>query len=128
VPAAGGAVLPLTQANSAGASSWPKWAPVKHDYVAGKVMWLTFSSARPYGLRLGAYQKVQLWMVAYDPAKAANGLDPSFPAFWLPFQDIGSDNHIGQWSTDVPRADCVGSGQSTCGQGEVCVNAKCRPG
>ena len=128
VPAAGGGALPLGQANSAGASSWPKWAPVKHDYVAGKVMWLTFSSSRPYGLRLGAYQKVQLWMVAYDPAKAANGLDPSFPAFWLPFQDLGSDNHIGQWSTDVPRSDCVGSGQSTCGQGEVCVNAKCRPG
>ena len=127
VPAAGGAPVPLTQANT-GASSWPKWAPVKHDYAGGKVMWLTFASQRAYGLRLAPYQKVQLWMVAYDPAKATNGLDPSFPAFWLPFQDITSDNHIGQWSTDVPRANCTGSGQSTCGQGEVCVNSKCRPG
>jgi hypothetical protein len=128
VPATGGNALRLTQATNPGATAWPKWAPVKHDYVGGKVMWLTFSSGRPYGLRLGLNQKVQLWMVAYDPAKAAAGMDPTFPAFWLPFQDITSGNHIGQWSTDIPRANCTGTGQSTCGQGEICVNSKCRPG
>lgn len=128
VASSGGAPLKLTQASSPGATQWPKWAPVKHSYAAGQVMWLTFSSQRAYGLRLAAGQQTQLWMVAFDPARAAAGMDPSFPAFWLPFQDINSGNHIGQWSTEVPRANCSGSGQSTCAAGEVCSNGKCRPG
>ncbi|MDP2275023.1 MAG: hypothetical protein Q8K32_30045 [Archangium sp.] len=128
VPATGGTPLRLSQATNPGATSWPKWAPVKHHYAGGEVMWLTFSSGRPYGLRLGLNEKVQLWMVAFDPARAASAQDPSFPAFWLPFQDLGSGNHIGQWSTEVPRAPCTGTGPSTCSQGEVCVNSRCRPG
>ena len=56
------------------------------------------------------------------------GQDPSFPAFWLPFQSLSSGNHIGQWSTQVPRGPCVGSGQSTCAAGEVCQAGMCRPG
>ena len=79
-------------------------------------------------LMSGPLTGTQLWMVAFDPARAAAGMDPSFPAFWLPFQDINSGNHIGQWSTEVPRANCSGSGQSTCAAGEVCSNGKCRPG
>ena len=128
VPSAGGAPVRLTNASAPGACQWPKWAPVKHNYSGGQVMWLTFSSQRAYGLRLADWQRTQLWMVAFDPARIGNGQDPSFPAFWLPFQDINSGNHIGQWSTQVPRANCVGSGQSTCGQGEICTNGKCRPG
>lgn len=127
VPATGGTPLRLSKASDPGPSSWPKWAPVKHDYADGKVMWLTFSSARPYGLRLNAHEVTQLWMVAFDPAKAAAG-DPSFPAFWLPFQDITSGNHIGQWSTQVVRANCTGTGRSTCRVEEVCVNNHCQPG
>ncbi|MFZ5441443.1 MAG: TolB family protein [Myxococcota bacterium] len=128
VASSGGTPVKLTQASNPGACQWPKWAPVKHDYVGGQVMWLTFSSARQYGLRLSAGQQTQLWMVAFDPARIQAGQDPSFPAFWLPFQDISSGNHIGQWSTEVQRANCTGSGQSTCAQGEVCINGKCRPG
>ena len=101
---------------------------MRHDYVGGQVLWFTFSSGRAYGLRLSQHQQVQLWMVAFDPARAAAGQDPTFPAFWLPFQDLSSSNHIGQWSTEVPRMNCTGTGQSTCGQGEVCVNSRCRPG
>ncbi len=118
----------LVNATSPGAVSWPKWAPVLQRYAGGQVMWLTFSSARAYGLRLADWQRSQLWMVAFDPAKMAAGQDPSFSAFWLPFQNIQSGNHIGQWSTQVPRGDCTGSGQSTCAVGEVCQNGKCRPG
>lgn len=129
VSANGGTPVRLTNASApTGAASWPKWAPVRHTYSGGHVMWLTFSSWRAYGLRLADWQRSQLWMVAFDPTKVGNGLDPSFPAFWLPFQDIGSGNHIGQWSVQVPRANCVGSGQSTCASGEVCQNGKCRPG
>lgn len=125
----GGNPVRLTNASApTGATSWPKWAPVRHTYSGGHVMWLTFSSWRSYGLRLADWQQSQLWMVAFDPTKVASGQDPSFPAFWLPFQDMGSGNHIGQWSVQVPRANCVGSGQSTCANGEVCTNGKCRPG
>lgn len=128
VAASGGPPIRLVNASAPGAASWPKWAPVQHRYSGGNVMWLTFSSGRAYGLRLPEWQGTQLWMVAFDPARAALGQDPSFPAFWLPFQSLTSGNHIGQWSTQVPRGDCVGSGQSTCLVGEVCVAMRCRPG
>jgi hypothetical protein len=126
VPSAGGNAVRLSQASDPGACSWPKWAPVEHDYYGGKIMWLTFSSARAYGLRLAKGQQTQLWMIAFDPAKAAAGQDPSYPAFWLPFQDIGGGNHIAQWSTKVPRKSCAGSG--TCDPGETCKNGVCAPG
>jgi hypothetical protein len=128
VRATGGTPIRLSKATDPGATSWPKWAPVRHHSASGQVLWFTFSSGRAYGLRLGQYEQVQLWMVAFDPARAATGQDPTYPAFWLPFQDISSSNHIGQWSTEVPRPSCSGSGQSTCGQGEFCSNGFCRPG
>ncbi len=126
-PIGGGAAVRLDAASDPGALSWPKWAPVLHDYYGGKIMWLTFSSARAYGLRLAAGEQTQLWMVAFDPAKAALGQDPSYPAFWMPFQSMGSGNHIAQWSSQVPRATCSGTGMSTCDTGEQCVNGLCTP-
>jgi hypothetical protein len=125
VPQGGGMQVRLSNASDPGACSWPKWAPVLHSYYGGKIMWLTFSSARAYGLRLSAGQQTQLWMVAFDPAKAAAGQDPTLPAFWLPFQDIGSGNHIAQWATTVPRQSC--SGGAGCGRGEKCSNGMCVP-
>jgi TolB protein len=128
VSAAGGTPVRLGQASDPGACSWPKWAPTMQNYYGGQVMWLTFSSARQYGLRLAPGQQTQLWMVAFDPAKISQGQDPSFPAFWLPFQSLSSGNHIAQWSLEVPRATCSGSGQSTCAAGEHCLAGKCSPG
>ena len=127
VAMAGGTPVRLSSASNPGALSWPKWAPVLHDYYDGKIMWLTFASARAYGLRLAAGAQTQLWMVAFDPAKAALGQDPSYPAFWLPFQDMTSGNHIAQWSSQVPRKSCSGTGTSTCDPGEQCVNGTCTP-
>jgi hypothetical protein len=126
VNATGGTPLRLSAASDPGASSWPKWAPVKNDYYGGKIMWLTFSSARAYGLRLSQGQRTQLWMVAFDPAKAALGQDGSFPAFWLPFQDINGGNHIAQWTTKIPRKPCTGT--QSCDPGEQCKNGYCIPG
>lgn len=40
-------------------------------------------------------------MVGVDPARAAAGNDPSFVAFWLPFQDLASGNHIAQWVEEI---------------------------
>jgi hypothetical protein len=92
-------------------SSWPKWAPFVFQRTktpGSRLMWLTFSSSRNYGLRTppaGASPEsptgTWLWMVAIDPDLALAGEDPSYPAFYLPFQDVTSSNHIAQWTKEV---------------------------
>jgi hypothetical protein len=42
--------------------------------------------------------------------------DPSFPAFWLPFQDVTTHNHTAQWTTTVVQSPpdggaCIGGGE-----------------
>jgi hypothetical protein len=124
VSATGGTPIRLSTATNPGAISWPKWAPVEHVASTGSVMWITFSSMRAYGLRLAAGAQTQLWMVGIDLGKLASGQDPSFPAFWLPFQDITGGNHIAQWSTAVVRATCAGG--KGCPSREECVDGVCR--
>jgi hypothetical protein len=127
----GSAAVKLARA-STGGDSWPKWAPVEHSWRGKKIFWLTFSSRRVYGLhpqvmkqdQNGVSQPVaQLWMVAFDPERAAQGQDPSFPAFWLPFQEPDSGNHIAQWVTRVERQPCT----TSCPTGEQCVEGRCVP-
>jgi hypothetical protein len=124
VAADGGTPIKLTTA-STGGDSWPKWVPEVQAYKGGSLMWLTFSSRRAYGLRMAAGTQAQLWMVAFDPAKAKAGVDPTGPAFWLPFQDLGSGNHIAQWVTKVARQPCTGP--TSCESGETCVSGTCKP-
>src|SRR5262249_34842295 len=100
----------------------PKWSPQPHMYAGGQVFWLTFSSRRPYGLHGSG--TAQIWMVGIDPAKAMAGEDASFAAFWLPFQDPTSGNHIAQWVETVVRPSC---GESPCPSGEYCDNGMCFP-
>jgi len=122
VSAQGGDPIQLATASPApGGDSWPKWSPVAHSYLGGQVFWLTFSSRRAYGLRGGGTS--QLWMVGFDPARAAVGLDPSFTAFWLPFQDPSSGNHIAQWAEHVDRTPCSDgcASDETCDPDGYCV-------
>ncbi len=121
----GGKPIQLDNATKPGTVSWPKWAPDVGTYWGGSVMWLTFSSSRAYGLRLADNEKVQLWMVAFDPDRAQAGKDPSFPAFWLPFQDITGGNHIAQWVTHVERQPCTKS--TDCKSNETCNAGECIP-
>lgn len=119
---------PIRLANASpgpAADSWPKWAPFVHSYRDGTVFWLTFSSRRDYGLRLQGQSRSQIWMVGFDPAAAAAGNDPSFRAFWLPFQDMGSGNHIAQWVEEVDREDCDNDDQ--CEATEFCEEGTCVP-
>ena len=125
VNAVGGGAVSLAHAGSANGDSWPKWAPLVQMYRGKKLMWFTFSSRRQYGLTLAAGTRAQIWMAAFDPDAAAQGKDASFTAFWLPFQDGASANHIAQWVTTVERQPCMDV--SSCGSGEQCVDGVCKP-
>ncbi len=111
LPAAGGTPIEMKRANGEGRNtvSWPKWAPFKSTYKGGDIFWYTVSSVRDYGFRAlhtrngvnPATGVQQLWLVGFDPKKAQSGADPSFAPVWLPFQDVTSSNHIGQWTEAV---------------------------
>jgi hypothetical protein len=105
-------------------NSWPKFSPFMQKYRGGKLMWVTFSSRRDYGLRLTGENRAQIWMAAIDPAKAEL-TDPSQAAFWLPFQDIRTGNHIAQWAETVVRKPCTV--KEDCPGGEFCDNGVCEP-
>ncbi len=124
IPSGGGTPIHLQKGGGDG-DQWAKWTPTVQSYEKGPVQWVTFSSRREYGLRLGKQVRTQLWMAAIDPAKAASGVDPSFPAFWLPFQDLKTGNHIAQWVVKVERKPCGAQGE--CSGSEVCYKERCVP-
>lgn len=103
-------------------NSWPKWTPFVEEFggeVTENLLWLTFTSHRPYGLRIRE-RRAQLWMAAFRPGM--NGPDPSAPAFWVPFQNITEGNHIAQWVNNIQRQTC---GTGMCANGEQCINGRC---
>jgi hypothetical protein len=122
---AGGTPVALAKATSANGDSWPKWMQRDQAYRGRRIMWVTFSSRRAYGLRAPAGKTAQIWMAAFDPDAAAAGKDPSFSAFWLPFQDSASGNHIAQWVTKVARQGCTENTQ--CDGSESCLDGVCKP-
>lgn len=106
VASSGGTPLRLDRANGKVArvnNSWAKWAPARST---DEVWWLAFSSTRDYGALLNNSQmpeikgakKPQIWITAIRPAQ---GVDPSYPAFWLPGQDLSSGNHLPYWTRGV---------------------------
>jgi hypothetical protein len=126
VESAGGqAPVRMDAANEGGGTSWPKWIPNVTTYYGGTIMFLTFSTGRAYGLRLPQGQQTQLWMIGFDPKKAKDGMDPSLPSFWFPYQDISGGNYIAQWVTKIERQPCVDKNE--CKPGEQCIDGYCYP-
>lgn len=126
VPAAGGDPIDLKSVNEPVGNSWPKWGPFVQHFKGATILWLTFSSRRDYGLRhLG---NSQLWMVPVDVARLQKGMDPGYPPIWMPFQDMGTGNHIAQWVETVQRAPCSDVEHSGCMPNEMCVDGMCVPG
>ena len=83
----------------------PTWAPA----LDGNIGWIAFTSTRDYGLVLNAETHPgqpmrQLWVAAVDLSKAGQ-LDPSYPAFRLPAQDLNENNHRPFWAIDVLPPD-----------------------
>jgi len=94
----------LDLANGSGnlTNSFPKWSPFvfrRTGEASSRLMWLTFSSSRPMGVR--SPSGVWIWMAGIDPDKIEQGLDGSYPAFALPIQDFTTSNHIAQWATQI---------------------------
>lgn len=90
----GGTAVELVSANQAAGltNSWPRWGPLPDD----DILWIAFASKRVYGnVTTG---NPQIWVAAFDPARAEAGADPSWPAFWLPGQDAAQSNHIPVWA------------------------------
>lgn len=83
------------------ANTMPTWAPTTDPTV----QWLVFSSSRDYGDVVVGGRRDQLWGAAIDLDRIASGADPSFPAFWLPFQDPTESNHRATWV--IPGGACV---------------------
>lgn len=111
VPAEGGAPIALTRLNervrhedgiSMIGNSMPTWAPSNKPGT----FWLAFSSIRDYGDVLVSASRDQLWGAAIDPARIAQQKDPSFPGFWMPFQQLDEGNHRAFWAVDT-EAVCV---------------------
>ena len=132
VPAKGGTPVALSAINQIPGNSWSKWAPFVHHFGGRTILWITFSSARPYGLHGvsgGSTPNTQIWMAAVDVAKLQAGQDPAFPTFWLPFQDFSTDNHIPQWATTVARQPCTQNGVDSggCPGSTYCSNGQCIP-
>jgi hypothetical protein len=113
-PVPGAAPVQLLRAGSPGAldagqtafhDTFPRSSPFASGYAAGRVFWVTVSSRRRTGLG-NSNDNQQLWMFAVDPDRVLAGQDGSFPAFFLPFQARGTNNHIAQWTerivTDEP--------------------------
>ncbi len=118
-------------------NNMPTWAPPS----TGDVQWVAFASLRDYGYVLRTGSKVgadmkQLWIAAIDPAKLGTGLDPSFPAFRVPFTDLDENCHRPFWALDAvkpPGGDagapkdagpCVDFG-GDCSMGKCCAGYQC---
>lgn len=147
-------------------NSWPRWSPFIQAYKGDKLLWVTFSSTRDYGLRVRNHktgmfqcypadsyeqagashgtkfdpncQQPQIWMAAINLSHLEfNSTDPSFVAFWLPFQaevdTMGqpNHNHTAQWTqvvVDQPPPDmgnCIPTGGMCTPGGTACCSGGC---
>jgi hypothetical protein len=141
-------------------NSWPRWSPFVQTYRGSQLLWITFSSTRDYGLRVLNHktgmvqcyppdsaehpgdthgtpfasncQQPQIWMAAINLQQVELGqMDPSYPAFWLPFQDVTTHNHTAQWTQTVvtlPPNDmgmCIANGANCQSNPNACCSMTC---
>ncbi|WP_257458193.1 TolB family protein [Archangium lipolyticum] len=126
---------PMDNGNTNLTNSYPKWSPFVTRGSASEssqLMWTTFSSSRMYGLRKppkGGSEYPDsgtlLWMAAVEGGKMEKGEDPSYTAFALPFQTLGTSNHIAQWAEYFVVNGCSTVGESCTGAGSCCNGLNC---
>lgn len=98
------------------------WAPT----TGPDVQWIAFASQRDYGFVLcsatGTTTQVckttskigsgvqQIWIAAIDVSKLGTGVDPSYPAFRVPFMDLTENCHRPFWALDVLKGTTSDAG------------------
>ncbi len=85
-------------------NTMPTWAPSTSD----SIFFLAFSSIRDYGNVLIGQARDQIWGAAIEPARIGSGADPSYAAFWLPFQQLEEGNHRAFWALDPDQTCPIG--------------------
>lgn len=91
-------------------NSQPTWAP------PGDYDWVAFNTKRSYGVILDEGTQ-QIWVAAVSVDEAANGNDPSYPAFRVPFQGLEENNHRAFWTLDIGQGGGGGMGSGGGGMG-----------
>jgi hypothetical protein len=81
-------------------NTFPRPAPFRTKNGASTLTWITVASRRAPGYKTKGGAQL-LWMFAVDGAKVLAGQDGSFPAFFLPFQDFATSNHLAQWTERI---------------------------
>lgn len=111
----------LARANPGSNSYLPTFNP----RVEGGYQWVAFYSRRDYGHVLRGADRPQIWVAAIDAAAdpAASLADPSHPAFWLPGQNVDTENLS---SFFAPRP-CSNAGGECDSDGACCDDLLCRP-
>lgn len=107
-------------------TAWPKFAP----FQQGSLVFFTFSAKLDYGFVINQAEvhasedayRPQIWMSGIDLSRAAGGVDPSYPPFWLPFQDAETNNHEAIWTQELA---CSRPGD--CGSEFNCISGVCVP-
>jgi hypothetical protein len=62
-----------------------------------------------------SYAQPQIWMagIIVDTDRSLDSTDRSYPAFWLPFQDVTAHNHSAQWVAQVQTGTGADGGTGT---------------
>jgi hypothetical protein len=111
----------LDRANPGHDSYLPSFNPK----IEGGYMWIAFYTRRDYGHTLQGLRRPQIWVAAVDatadPATAL--VDPSHPGFWLPGQNVATEN----LSTFFAPKPCANQGGTCTGDGSCCGDLLCRP-
>ncbi len=108
-PVAGATPIKLAKSNKPGVAdgattnmgdTFPRSAPFQTKHRGGKLFWFTIATRRALGLSATVGPQ-KLYMFAVDPAKVLAGQDGSYTGFFLPFQNLSTSNHIGQWTEKI---------------------------
>ncbi len=119
----GGAPMRMTAASGTDADSdayFPNFSP----FNQGGYYWLLYFSRRDYGNAQAGTRgtgRRQMWVTAVTNSPRA-GVDPSAPPYWLPGQDVATDNVSGYWAPQP----CAPRGAS-CQVSSDCCNGSCGP-